>query len=63
VALGAAAATGLLGALLGGVYLLAGRQLAPCIWAHTLINLALEPWMVLAAVSAAEKGWASRQNV
>jgi hypothetical protein len=58
VALGAALATGVLGALLGGVYLLGGRQLAPCVWSHMLINLALEPWLVLAAVSAGRDGWA-----
>jgi membrane protease YdiL (CAAX protease family) len=55
MALGAALSTGVLGALLALVYLAAGRQLAPCIWAHMLINLALEPWLILAAVSAFPK--------
>jgi hypothetical protein len=52
VALGATLATGALGGLLGVVYLLASRNVAPCIWSHGLINLAIEPWLVLAAVSA-----------
>jgi hypothetical protein len=59
VAMGATLATGVLGALLGVVYVIGGRQLAPCVWAHTAINLALEPWLVLAAVSATKAGWAN----
>jgi hypothetical protein len=51
MAIGAAAATGVLGALLAIVYLAAGRHVAPCIWAHMLINLAIEPWLILAAAS------------
>jgi hypothetical protein len=58
VALGAALATGALGGLLAIVYLLGGRQIAPCVWAHMLINLAIEPWLILAAVSAGQAGWA-----
>jgi hypothetical protein len=54
IAIGAALATGILGGLLAVVYLLAGRQIAPCIWAHLLINLAIEPWLILAAVSAGD---------
>jgi hypothetical protein len=57
VAAGATAATGALGALLALVYLLAGRDVAPCIWAHMLINLAIEPWLIVAAVSAGSAGW------
>jgi hypothetical protein len=56
IAVGATLATGILGGLLALVYLLAGRQVAPCIWAHLLINLAIEPWLVLAAVSAGDGG-------
>jgi membrane protease YdiL (CAAX protease family) len=48
-AAGAMIVTGLLGALLGLVYLLAGRSLAPCIAAHFAINLLVEPGLVLAA--------------
>jgi membrane protease YdiL (CAAX protease family) len=43
VLVGSVAATGLLGAALAIVYLAAGRVLAPCIWAHTAINVLLEP--------------------
>jgi len=48
-ALGATIATGFLGAMLGIVFLLAGRSLAPCIAAHFVINLLIEPGLVLAA--------------
>lgn len=60
VAVGATLATAVLGALLALVYLIGGRQVAPCVWAHTAINLALEPWLVVAAVSASRAGWAKR---
>jgi uncharacterized protein len=49
-ALGATISTGLLGLMLGAVFLLAGRSLAPCICAHIAINLCIEPGLVLAAV-------------
>ena len=49
-AVGAAASTGALGALLAVIYLLGGRSLAPCIAAHFTINLLIEPGLVLAAV-------------
>ena len=55
VAVGAALSTIVLGALLALVYLAAGRQVAPCVWAHMLINLALEPWLIFAAVTAFDK--------
>ncbi len=48
-AIGATLATGFLGLMLGVVFLLAGRSLAPCIAAHFLINLLIEPGLVLAA--------------
>jgi membrane protease YdiL (CAAX protease family) len=48
-AVGATVATGFLGLMLAMVYLLAGRSLAPCISAHFLINLLVEPGLVLAA--------------
>lgn len=41
----AVASTGVLGALLAFVYLLSGRALLPCIVAHFLINVILEPWL------------------
>jgi membrane protease YdiL (CAAX protease family) len=48
-ALGATIATGFLGIMLGIVFLLAGRSLAPCISAHLVINILIEPGLVLAA--------------
>lgn len=51
--LGATTATGILGGLLAVVYLMAGRHIAPCIWAHMLINLGIEPWLIVAAASSA----------
>jgi membrane protease YdiL (CAAX protease family) len=48
-ALGATIATGFLGIMLAIVFLLAGRSLAPCIVAHFLTNLLIEPGLVLAA--------------
>jgi hypothetical protein len=53
-ALGAMLATGALGGALGIVYLVGGRAIGPCIAAHTLINLLLEPWLIIAA---ATHGW------
>jgi uncharacterized protein len=40
-----------LGVLLAVIYLAGGRNLGPCIAAHALINLAIEPWLMLSAVS------------
>jgi hypothetical protein len=45
-AVGAAVATGVLGLALAVVYLLSARVVLPCIVAHFLINLALEPWLI-----------------
>lgn len=47
---GAMLATGILGAALAMVYLASGRILAPCITAHFLIDLLIEPGLVLAAL-------------
>ena len=48
-AIGATVVTGFLGAMLGVVFLLSGRSLAPCIAAHFVINLLIEPGLILAA--------------
>jgi len=48
-AAGAMLATSFLGGLLAIVYVLAGRSVAPCIAAHFLINVLIEPGLVLAA--------------
>jgi uncharacterized protein len=52
----AAASTIVAGWALAAIYLVAGRNLGPCIAAHTAINLVLEPWLVLAAVAGAPTG-------
>ena len=49
-AIGATVATGVLGAMLGLVYVLGSRSLAPCIAAHFFINVFIEPGLMLAAV-------------
>ncbi len=43
--------TSVLGILLAIVYLAGGRNLGPCIFAHVLINIVIEPWLMLSAVS------------
>jgi hypothetical protein len=50
-AIGAMLATGVLGAALGIVYVAAGRSVEPCIAAHSVINLLLEPWLIIAAAT------------
>jgi membrane protease YdiL (CAAX protease family) len=57
---GAAAslATGVLGGLLGLVYIVGDRSLLPCIAAHIAINLLLEPWLILASASGS---WGRRK--
>jgi uncharacterized protein len=48
--IGAIVATGILGAALAVVYLASGRSVAPCVAAHCLMNVLIEPGLVLAAV-------------
>jgi len=43
--------TTVLGVLLGLLFLISSRNLLPCIVSHTLINLVVEPWLILSAVS------------
>jgi uncharacterized protein len=43
--------TSILGILLAIIYLVGGRNLGPCIFAHVLINIVIEPWLMLSAVS------------
>ena len=54
---GALASTFVLGILLSLVYLLGNRNVAPCIISHSLINVIIEPWLLLAAVS---KDWKTK---
>ena len=48
--LGAAIATTVLGILLAIVYIVADRNVLPAIMAHMVINMFLEPWMILHVV-------------
>lgn len=41
----------ILGIFLAIIYLAGGRNLGPCIFAHVLINIIIEPWLMLSAVS------------
>jgi uncharacterized protein len=43
--------TSVLGILLAIIYLVGGRNLGPCIYAHILINSIIEPWLMLSSVS------------
>jgi len=51
--IGAVSSTTALGVALAIVYLLSGRIVLPCIAAHFLINLVLEPWLVYAYLERA----------
>ncbi|MHC1739793.1 MAG: CPBP family intramembrane glutamic endopeptidase [Anaerolineaceae bacterium] len=50
-ALPAILSTTVLGTLLAIIYLVGGRNLGPCIYAHAIINLSIEPWLMLSSVS------------
>jgi len=43
--------TSVLGILLAIIYLVGGRNLGPCIFAHVMINVVIEPWLMLSSVS------------
>lgn len=43
--------TSALGLLLAVLYVASGRNVLPCIVAHILINLVIEPWLILCAVN------------
>ncbi len=51
VMLPAIISTSILGIFLAILYLAGGRNLGPCIIAHVLINIVIEPWLMLSAVS------------
>ena len=55
VARGAVVATSALGFALAILYVVAGRSVVPCIIAHFLIDLVLEPALLLSAVEARSK--------
>ena len=50
-AIGAIISTSILGALLAIVYVLSSRSLMPVMFAHALIDLIIEPWLMLFALS------------
>ena len=43
--------TSILGIFLAILYLAGGRNLGPCIFAHVMINVVVEPWLMLSAIS------------
>ena len=51
VTLPAILSTSVLGILLAIIYLVGGRNLGPCIYAHVIINIIIEPWLMLSSVS------------
>lgn len=51
VTLPAIISTSILGIFLAIIYLAGGRNLGPCIFAHVLINIVIEPWLMLSVVS------------
>ena len=42
--------TGVLGAAYAALFLLDGRDVAPCIWSHVAIDLCIEPWLLMAVM-------------
>lgn len=48
---GAFTSTTILGFLFAVVYLIGNRNIGPCIISHSLINIIIEPWLMLAAIS------------
>jgi membrane protease YdiL (CAAX protease family) len=61
IGIGAAIATTLLGVSLAIVYIIGQRNIGPCIVAHCLISMILEPWIMLAAVSGQWKSVESKE--
>jgi len=55
IGLASAIATTILGLLLAIIYIVAGRNVLPTIMAHIIINIFLEPWMILHAVRETSK--------
>ncbi len=53
LAFGAAVSTSLLGAVWAGLYLLSRRSLMPAIASHAAVDLLIEPWLLLAALTGA----------
>jgi uncharacterized protein len=60
VTLPAIISTSILGVFLASIYLAGGRNLGPCIFAHVMINVVVEPWLMLSAISGM---WLAKQAV
>ena len=43
--------TTVMGVALAWLYVFAGRQVAPAVWSHILINLIIEPWLLLGVLN------------
>ncbi len=43
--------TTVMGLALAWLYVFAGRQVAPAVWSHVLINLIIEPWLLLGVLN------------
>jgi hypothetical protein len=56
-AIGPMLSTGILGGLLAIAFLLGGRSLAPCAASHIVINLFLEPWLI---ITSATRAWGKK---
>jgi uncharacterized protein len=54
--------TSILGVFLAIIYLAGGRNLGPCIFAHIMINVVIEPWLMLSAVSGMWRAKQERAN-
>jgi hypothetical protein len=50
--------TTVMGLALAGLYVVAGRQVAPAVWSHILINLIIEPWLLLGVLNLRDRGQA-----
>jgi membrane protease YdiL (CAAX protease family) len=56
---GAFIATTLLGFGLGIIYLIGDRNIGPSIISHSVINIIVEPWLMLAAISS---NWKAKEE-
>ena len=43
--------TTVMGLALAWLYVFAGREVAPAVWSHVLINLIIEPWLLLGVLN------------
>jgi len=50
-AIGSTVSTGMLGLVLAGIYVAGRRSLMPVIAAHAAIDMIIEPWLILFALS------------